>query len=453
MIIHYGFSLVGKSHLVKKTCCQDAHRVLKMENGWIIAAVADGVGSAKNSQIGSRIAVDTVVEFCNEHMPWDYNLISIKSMMRTAYNYAFKQILRESKKSNEPIDSYDTTLTMVIYDGKRIIYGHSGDGAIIGLTVYGDYIEVTKPQKGPDGVTVIPLRSGYTQWVIDTYEEDLASVMLMTDGMLDTLCPYLLKDITNKKDNIYMPLGLYFSDPTGWPEDADELSGEFNEIKSFIESSDDYDSNDFYSRLTKVLIQKIPDDCSSIIDGYKKNNYPVILMNNEQDDKTLVALINTDSSVETKTASFYSEPDWIALQDAWNRLAYPHLYAEPEDNSPSEDMTTEEDKAKESDNKDVEETDKSTKPVERTIEHISSDTKEDIDEDIDDLEDLLKKTKAIESESQVANTNNSLQSSSSVAGDNPSPKEKKEDIPATPIKHEKPKKKSLLDKIGDLFRS
>ena len=148
MIIDYGFSFIGKSHIAMGTCCQDNHKIKKLDNGWYIAAIADGVGSAKNSHIGSQIATETVVAVCEEYMPWDYNTISIKSMMRTAYNYAFKQILRESQNSGEPIESYDTTLTMVIYDGHRIIYGHSGDGAIIGLNIYGDYVPITKPQKG-----------------------------------------------------------------------------------------------------------------------------------------------------------------------------------------------------------------------------------------------------------------------------------------------------------------
>ena len=147
MIIDYGFSITGKSHADIGTCCQDNHKIKRLDNGWIIAAVADGVGSAAKSEIGSKIAVETVVSMCEEYMPWDYSLISIKSMMRTAYNYAFKQIVREAEKNGDPIEDYDTTLTMVIYDGHKIIYGHSGDGAIIGLNTFGDYIPITTPQK------------------------------------------------------------------------------------------------------------------------------------------------------------------------------------------------------------------------------------------------------------------------------------------------------------------
>ena len=41
MIINYGFSLTGKSHVTKKIPCQDSHKIKKMENGWYIAAIAD----------------------------------------------------------------------------------------------------------------------------------------------------------------------------------------------------------------------------------------------------------------------------------------------------------------------------------------------------------------------------------------------------------------------------
>ena len=43
------------------------------------------------------------------------------------------------------------------------------------------------------------------------------------------------------------------------------------------------------------------------------------------DDKTVLAGMNTDAPPAAKDASYYAEPDWAALQEAWNRRAYPHL--------------------------------------------------------------------------------------------------------------------------------
>lgn len=326
MILEYGFSVVGKSHISEGTCCQDSHFIQKLENGWTVAAVADGVGSAKNSHIGSKIAAETVVKFCCECMPCDYSLISIKSMMRTAYNYAFKSVLKESEKSGEPIESYDTTLTMVIYDGQRIIYGHSGDGAIIGLTTFGDYVEITRPQKGPDGFSVIPLRGGYTYWQIDSYEEDLAAVLLVTDGMLDTLFPYLLRDNDTKTPHAYTALTTFFADPVGLTES--NFSETKEAIGKFITAEEGYPTDEFYQRLSEVLKNHLTEGVEDIIDEYKKNNFPVLLMQNQQDDKTVVGLLDPELMLDNREASFYSEPDWEALQDAWRRRAYPHLYAE-----------------------------------------------------------------------------------------------------------------------------
>lgn len=322
MVLNYGFSITGKSHLKRNIVCQDSHKIKKMDNGWVIAAVADGVGSAENSHIGSKIAVETVVTFCEECMPYDYNVISIKSMMRTAYNYALKCIYREAEKTGNPVESYDTTLTMVIYDGHRIIYGHSGDGAILGLTQYGNYVEITSPQKGADLVSVLPLRAGYTQWVIDSYEEDLVAVLLVTDGMLETICPYLLKF---GEGSIYVPLAMFFSDP--YCVDSDEA---IDNIHQFLLAEDEYENDKFYNSIGMALYKHILDQAraNEIYERIKNTNYPVVLMKSEQDDKTVVGLINADAELENQVVSYYDEPDWHKLQDMWNRRAYPHLYQE-----------------------------------------------------------------------------------------------------------------------------
>ena len=324
MIINYGFSLTGKSHISRELPCQDNHKIKKIDNGWYIAAIADGVGSAKNSQIGSKIAVDTIVTFCEEYMPWDYNIISIKSMLRTAYNYAFKKILRESQRAGEPIESYDTTLTTVIYDGHRIVYGHSGDGAIIGLNSFGSYIPITQPQKGIDNVSVLPLRAGYTQWKIDSYEEELAAVLLMTDGIADTFLPYLLKDSENNLNRVYVPLASFFADPIGFEKDEETIQ----HIKYFLSDDEKFNDSMFYSRIEKIYENRVQKNSNNIIEKLRKNNFPIKLIKDVQDDKTLVGLINTEIEVYSKESTFYEEPDWKKLQEEWNRKAYPHLYPE-----------------------------------------------------------------------------------------------------------------------------
>lgn len=449
MIIDYGFSVVGKSHIKKDSCCQDYHCIKRMKNGWIIAAVADGVGSAKNSHIGSKIAAETVVEFCDECMPWDYSVISIKSMLRTAYNYAFKMILKESEKSGEPIESFDTTLSMVIYDGQRIIYGHSGDGAIFGLTIFGDFIEITRPQKSVDGVSVIPLRGGYTQWVIDTYEEDLVAVLLMTDGMLETLCHYLLRDQERKINRVYVPLASYFADPYGFNER--KIEDIKKEIFDFIVADKDYETSRFYTRLLDVYKWHIPKAAESVIETLKKANYPVSLMQAEQDDKTIVGLINTELPFDNKEESFYSEPDWNLLQEAWYRKAYPHLYSDRQKENDNE--TTEQNVdntsnmsatyATEEQNESSTDATTSKEPPKKTDSKTTTDSKEvpqNAELEVPKKADATTECVATSTPHTIPTTN--IQQPNSNTQDISLP------IRAT---HEKPRKKSLIGKIGDLF--
>lgn len=326
MIIKYGFSIIGKSHIKKGTCCQDSHAIKELENGWTVAVVGDGVGSAKNSEKGSQIAVEAVVSFCEQFFPWDGSLLSVKSMLRTAYNFALKEIIRESKTSKEPLDSYDTTLTTVLYDGSRIVYAHSGDGGIIGLNTFGDYFLITKPQKGKDGISVIPLRFGDSKWVIDTYEEDLSAVLLVTDGMLDILTPYLLRNNENNLDGIYIPLATFFLDPRGFLDD-NSLHNIIQSINDFAKNGVDYNSLEFYSRLRSIYTAIIPDDANSVVETISNTNVPVSLMESVRDDKTIVAIINNTMPIDIKEPEYYAEPDWQQKQEAWNRIAYPHLYA------------------------------------------------------------------------------------------------------------------------------
>ena len=337
MICDYGITLCGKSHIAKSKVCQDNHKIKKLSNGWIIAAVADGVGSAPHSDIGSKIAVDTVVKMCEELMPYDYNEISIKSMLRTVYNYALKKIIKEAEEAGNPPENYDTTLTAVIYDGKRIIYAHSGDGGIIGLTAYGKYVEITKPQKGEDNISVIPLRAGYTSWEINSYDEDLVSVILITDGMLDIMCPYLL-NLDKDMSKVYVPLTSYFADPVGM--DKKNIK---KEIEEFVRA-EDYVAEKFYKRLSEVYKARTK-DFEECIEEIKKYNFPLTLMDNVQDDKTIVTLVNTEDEMKNAEGDYYREPDWNALQEAFNRLAYPHLYKEEVKEETSEEPAeTEDDK-------------------------------------------------------------------------------------------------------------
>ena len=78
--------------------------------------------------------------------------------------------------------------------------------------------------------------------------------MLVTDGMLDILCQYLLKDSQHR---IYTPLASFFADPIGFGKGEKQDDRLRHILENFITASDDYKSEEFYIRLLEIY-KKVP---------------------------------------------------------------------------------------------------------------------------------------------------------------------------------------------------
>ena len=313
MIQTYGFSLIGTSHEEKEDgVCQDSHGITKLSNGTVIAAVADGVGSCKYSDIASKIAVTTSLNVCEAGIMSNQSN-DVISLIKEAFTKAESEIEAHSIANNHTMSEYHTTLTLVIYDGKHISYGHCGDGGIIGLTTKGDYVQITTPQKD-EGIYVVPLREK-ERWIFGTPEEKLASILLATDGVYDELLPSLLKGQPNE---IYIPLAKYFMDNSLLENESATIENIGNERKDFLNSA----------------------ACASITD-----------------DKTIVVLINSNIIPDVKEDAYYQEPDWDALQKERYKKLYPHLVSDNEvdENNEIQDTNKTDDCKKVEDSAEVEE--------------------------------------------------------------------------------------------------
>lgn len=273
MLGYYKMSIIGTAHQAKKDgVCQDASDVAVLKNGWIVAAIADGLGSAKKSEIGSTTAVKTILAFVSENHPDKWHEESLISLLRTAYHKALKTINALAEENQDNLCDYDTTLTTVIYNGANVAYGHVGDGGIIALSSYGDYSVLTEAQKGEAFNETSPLRAGPDSWFFGVSKEDVCALTMMTDGIFDIAYPWLLA----KTDQpIYV-----------------------NYVRPFMDIN--------------VLKVSTPADFENaqaeIIDFFKGPCCKQIT-----DDKTIVGIINTDVVPEMKADDFYTEPDWKTL--------------------------------------------------------------------------------------------------------------------------------------------
>lgn len=215
----------GEAHIRSQTPCQDASgsRILSLhsvDQEAILAAVADGVGSCENSQFGAEIAVGSTLQYLSEHLV-DLSSVDdagVASLLRAAFSFALAQIEADAQVHHRPLPSLDTTLTVALYlDDGTLWFGHIGDGGIVALYDDATCEMITRRHKGEDIHSVYPLRNT-SLWSFGRARRPVASLVLLTDGVLDMAAPYDLHP-----QRVYLPLlGTAMANPLSSTEAADK---------------------------------------------------------------------------------------------------------------------------------------------------------------------------------------------------------------------------------------
>lgn len=289
MIYAYGVTQQGTYHVKKGIVCQDAHRIIKCGDSCAVAAVADGLGSEDHSDIAAKLAVTTAAEYCAARAASGGTDEETLCVLRDAFALAQKTIEQAAADNGHDLDQYDTTLSLAVLRCGKLYYGQSGDSGIVALTAEGLYKKVTEQQRDGEG-RVFPLYFGEEKWEFGVFPEPVASVLLATDGMLETLFPVYIR---SEPVSIYVALARYLMD-AGSLRIAE--TGE-DAVRQKIEG----------------FIAGIPDE-------------------QVNDDKTVVVLVDPDVEAGSQPPEYYAEPDWTELkrrfQETWRQAAYPHLYGE-----------------------------------------------------------------------------------------------------------------------------
>ncbi len=309
MIYQYGFSQIGPYHVEKGIPCQDSHALRPfsfLHNGGkvegMVAGVADGLGSASHSQIGSSVAVETAVTYCVSFLEAQGNLVQSEkemcSMIEASFQTALNAVTARSEELGIPLAQFDTTMDLVVYVQGSVFYGHVGDSGILLQNHAGRYSPLTKPDQDDRG-RVFPLvfQDHWQFGVADPALGAIASVLLCTDGMWDIFFPTLLR---REAEPLYVAQARFFMDF----QDLGYLSYPAEEVAKAMY---DYVEN---------------------IDKSKVN-----------DDKTVVVLCDDSIPVQYQEASYYASPDFQALQREqearYFQEAYPHLVKKQEGSTPS----------------------------------------------------------------------------------------------------------------------
>lgn len=284
MLYTYSANIPGPSHIESGIPCQDSCAVENIAGELVIAAVADGLGSETRSDIGSRIAADTSVSYCSDHIGACGSDEDISAMMRQAYYSAYDAVLAKAASDSESADQYDSTLCLAIFNGDTLYWGNSGDSGMAIARKDGTYELVTTMQRDGEG-RVFPL-CFEDHWEFGVMQ-DVATVLLCTDGILeDMIAPPILK--AHSDNPIDTSKAVMFLHPQ--EGDVENLNDVEEQARAYLES------------------------------------YPKRLLD---DDKTLVVVFDGDSFPDRQPDPYYEGPDWKTIVEKANRALYEKTAAYP----------------------------------------------------------------------------------------------------------------------------
>ena len=231
-----GVTKRGVAHRCYGTRCQDAHMIRSVKQvaiwkdggkrdrllpgkEYVVAAVADGLGSEAHSDIGAHAAVNTAVStMCELIGTWcatgDSALaISMPRFLEQAMIKANNAVVKKAASMELPANEFDATLAIAVYDGDQLFYGSAGDSGVIAKTDAGFEL-LTRPSRvGEAGTYPLFCRE---KWETGACGGHARGFLLATDGVLELLVPEFNNENLNEKAmHLFMGAGHKPVDASG----------------------------------------------------------------------------------------------------------------------------------------------------------------------------------------------------------------------------------------------
>ena len=188
-------SVQGTSHARTGQPCQDSSGVGEgAPEGMLIAAVADGAGSAALSADGSRIAAraatQEAVRLMRLHVQPVYEGV-LQDTLRQAVRYARDEVEAEAQRQGKSIRDFATTLILAVCSPKITGAAQIGDGAMIaageGASEGGEnsYELLCAPQRGEYANATNFITAANWQDILDieTRRGGVSRVAMFSDGI------------------------------------------------------------------------------------------------------------------------------------------------------------------------------------------------------------------------------------------------------------------------------
>ena len=277
----YQASVPGTSHLALGVPNQDAFAVRRLRSSWssswsssraepcgawahpacggefVVAAVADGLGSAELSELGSAVAAATVTNELSLFVAEHPDLGGIGDLvLEGAMHRALAAVNCKAAEVGADPAALATTLALCVWDGHGVAWACAGDSGIVGLFADG-YRPLCRMDRKGHRNTVFSL-SADDHWRFGV-AEGVEGLVLATDGMLEQLAPGFVTptsgadvDLADVEVNDLLLDLLLRLDPAdaARPNDLSAAAEKF---------LGDLDPIDVYDDKTVVVLYKAPD--------------------------------------------------------------------------------------------------------------------------------------------------------------------------------------------------
>lgn len=183
-------SVTGTSHARAEVGCQDSHdfRLLQPEvaHPVLVVAVADGAGSARAGEIGSRIAVAAIIEQAVAWFASNGRLCGLdRQLMREWLSGAREQLAERAAEAEGEMRDYASTLLVAVIGPDAAAFAQLGDGAMVVRTTEHEWSWIFWPQHGPYANTTYFLTDddALARFEFAAISRSVDEIALFTDGL------------------------------------------------------------------------------------------------------------------------------------------------------------------------------------------------------------------------------------------------------------------------------
>ena len=186
-----GISVAGFSHVADGTPCQDANAFGIREDGWLVAAVSDGAGSAAHSHIGSRAYVSDVVEFFLNyselpHISPDEMAASLIDIINRTSERLTAGEFNGTVSERLALSDFVATIVMVLCNQNGGTFFHVGDGAGVSLKLHNmEHCVVSEPENGEylNETYFVTMNKWEEHLRVTSFCGEFDTILLMSDGV------------------------------------------------------------------------------------------------------------------------------------------------------------------------------------------------------------------------------------------------------------------------------